>query len=88
MIEGITLPEPCAVGSHEPCIVSRCGGFSVDLVNRCGKCGREIQRATFAGGPGDPWVTEEQHAEEMRELRENDERDEYEDPADRCPPRE
>jgi hypothetical protein len=85
----IPLPEPCTVGQHEPAIVHRSGGRDARLVNRCGKCGREIERETEKGGPRDPWMTQEQHDEAIRELRAEDaDRDEYETGADRCPPRE
>jgi hypothetical protein len=85
----VPLPEPCKVGEHEPAIVCRGSrGRNAKIANICGRCGREIERQTEKGGPGDPWLTEEQHAEEMRMIREEDNREEYERPEDRCPPRE
>ena len=39
------LPAPCAPGTHEPCIVSRCGGRDILRDNTCGKCGRQIERS-------------------------------------------
>ena len=84
----VGLPAECPIGQHTPAIVHRSGGHSALVVNVCGKCGREIQRQTEAGGPDDPWLTEEQHAAEMRELAADDRGDDYERPEDRCPPRE
>lgn len=36
------VPKPCRDGVHTPCIVSRCGGKSVNEYNTCGACGEQI----------------------------------------------
>jgi hypothetical protein len=48
------LPAPCAPGTHQACIVSRCGGRDIMRYNTCGKCGRQIER----GDNVTPWMTE------------------------------
>lgn len=90
----IPLPDACPVGQHEPAILHRSGGASAKVVNRCGRCGREIERQTEQGGRNDPWMTQEQHEAEIRELRAEDGEEEnphigyHQMMNDRCPPRE
>lgn len=81
----IPLPDPCRVGQHEPAIL--CRGGRQKVANRCGRCGREIERQTEKGGPSDPWMTQEQHEAEMRELA-ADEAITESTGGERCPPRE
>jgi hypothetical protein len=77
----IELPA-CKPGDHVAAIIS--GGL-INYWNKCGKCGRQIERYD-----GVPWMTQDQ-VDELVDAMDAENRREMEDsfhPEWRCPPRE